>query len=551
MLPPIISASVRAAAKKQRFGETRGGKIGSVVMPSITYDAHLSCRGAFLLARVPSEAKAPLAWLCGGVLVMAVIFGGGTHAGFLGDVVIQISAIPLFAHSLWLGLDSGKVKQILLLLSGLLFCFFLVQLAPLPLAPQSFDGTLSAKGMETAIGASASAWFSLSATPQATWAVVASLIVPAAIFLAAIQLTDAQKLTISWLLLALGGVSLALGFLQAGKGAPGAGLHFYEVTNPTEAVGFFANRNHFATYLLVTLVLGAVWHLKVTDQILKTGALTSRSILWLAAAAVFLVAILAGLAMARSRAGIVLAMAALFGVLALVVRQRPSHKIHFKRSSAILGRLSIATLVFAALFAAQFGLGSILSRFNSDLADDLRATLATTTAATALQSLPFGTGLGSFVPVYATVEKEEAATFEYANRAHNDLAEVLLETGIMGLGLLVAFLFWFVRKTYSVWVAPIRTAHNFQITLQRSATLIILLLLAHSLVDYPLRTAALSSIFAFFCAVLAIDAPVTEEQFMEPKRRASVRKSPALQMTQGGKWGEELPWPEGWRRKDK
>ena len=135
-------------------------------------------------------------------------------------------------------------------------------------------------------------------TPQATWAAVASLIVPAAIFLAAIQLTNAQRLTISWLLLALGGVSLALGFLQAGKGA-GAALHFYEVTNPTEAVGFFANRNHFAAYLFVTLVLGAVWHLKVADQMLKTGALTSRSILWLAAAAVFLVAILAGLAMAR------------------------------------------------------------------------------------------------------------------------------------------------------------------------------------------------------------------------------------------------------------
>ena len=154
------------------------------------------------------------------------------------------------------------------------------------------------------------------------------------------------------------------------------------------------------------------------------------------------------------------------------------------------------------------------------------------------------------MPVYATVEKEEAATFEYANRAHNDLVEVLLETGLMGLGLLVAFLFWFAKRTYSVSAAPIRTDHNLQITLQRSATLIILLLLAHSLVDYPLRTTALSSILVFFCAVLANDAPVAKEKFMEPKRRASVRKSPALQTTQGGKWGEELPWPEGWRRKD-
>jgi O-antigen ligase len=525
--------------------EKEGG-VGSIV--TITCVPTLSRGGAFLLARAPFEAKAMLAWLCGSVLAMAVVLGGGTHAGFLGDVAIQITAIPLLAHALWLGLGSSKVRPVLLLIGSLFFCFISIQLVPLSLAPPSLHGTLPLKGMETVIGNPESAWYSLSAAPQATWAAVASLIVPAAIFLAAIQLTNAQRLTIYWLLLALGGVSLALGFLQAGKGA-GAALHFYEVTNPTEAVGFFANRNHFAAYLFVTLVLGAVWHLRVTHQMLKTSVLTSRSIFWLAAAAVFIVAILAGLAMARSRAGIILAMVAIFGIWALVARQRPLHGFRLKGSSAALGRLSIATLLFAALFAAQFGLGGILARFNSDLADDLRVTLASTTAATAFRSLPFGTGLGSFVPVYATVEKEEAAAFEYANRAHNDLAEILLETGIVGLGLLVAFLFWFVRRTYRVWTAPIRNDHNFQVTLQRSATLIILLLLAHSLVDYPLRTTALSSILVFFCAVLATDAPVAEQKFVEPKRRAPI-KSPASQTTQAEKWGEKLHWPEGWRRKD-
>jgi hypothetical protein len=44
---------------------------------------------------------------------------------------------------------------------------------------------------------------------------------------------------------------------------------------------------------------------------------------------------------------------------------------------------------------------------------------------------PFGTGLGTFLPVYATVEKDENVSFAFANRAHNDLAEVLLETGIL------------------------------------------------------------------------------------------------------------------------
>jgi hypothetical protein len=34
--------------------------------------------------------------------------------------------------------------------------------------------------------------------------------------------------------------------------------------------------------------------------------------------------------------------------------------------------------------------------------------------------------LGSFVPVYATVEKNDTLFQAFANRAHNDLAELLL-----------------------------------------------------------------------------------------------------------------------------
>ena len=64
--------------------------------------------------------------------------------------------------------------------------------------------------------------------------------------------------------------------------------------------------------------------------------------------------------------------------------------------------------------------------------EDLRFALNQTTFETAVKTLPFGTGLGSFVRVYATVEKKEDAFAGFANRAHNDAAELLLETGVLG-----------------------------------------------------------------------------------------------------------------------
>lgn len=36
-------------------------------------------------------------------------------------------------------------------------------------------------------------------------------------------------------------------------------LRFFEYTNPTEAVGFFANRNHFAALLYTVMLFAAVW----------------------------------------------------------------------------------------------------------------------------------------------------------------------------------------------------------------------------------------------------------------------------------------------------
>ena len=176
------------------------------------------------------------------------------------------------------------------------------------------------------------------------------------------------------------------------------------------------------------------------------------------------------------------------------------------------GRVSFAAALFAVLFAIQFGLGSMLSRFEGDPLEDLRFALNRTTFSTVLDTLPFGTGLGSFVRVYATVEKQQDVFTGFANRAHDDLAELLLETGFIGACLLLAFVAWYAMRSFRVWRTRETHGDAIEPMLERAASLIIGLLLLHSLVDYPLRTAALGAVFAFFCAILAVPAPADHER---------------------------------------
>ncbi len=491
-----------------------------------------------------------LAWLSGMVLILAVLLGGGTRAGFAGDVTVQLISVPLLVVSLWYFFEfqhlDERHRRVIIYSVCAVIAVIAFQILPLPFET-SIAGALTGASAIGFLG-QGSSWSPISKTPEATWAAAASLVVPVAIFFAGMQLSLRHRLLLTWLLLFIGGLSLLIGFAQMTQG-PSSGLRFYDVTNPKEAVGLFANRNHFAAHLYVTLVLAAVWYATTIHQTLRIGAWTSRSILWSTAAAVFLVSVVAGLAMARSRAGVILAIVALVGVILMVLRQRKHSGHDSVRERLTVARMSIAAVLFAILFAAQFGLGSIFSRFEADPLEDLRLPLASTTFETALRSLPFGTGLGSFVPVYANIEKGENVFAGYANRAHNDFAEILLEAGLFGLILVVAFLVWFFPKAYDVWLRRKFSGHDPQLLLQRASALIIFLLLAHSLVDYPLRTTALSSIFVFFCAVLATEAPKPNDETTTHKQRHFADRKAPLLVTPGEKWDADVRWPESWQKR--
>jgi len=444
----------------------------------------------------------------------------------------------------------------------------------------------------------AGSWRALSLTPEATWAAALSFLAPAAIFAAVAQLDAAARLRLNWLILALGSVALLLGFLQIAQG-PASDLRFFQITNPSEAVGFFANRNHFAAQLYVTLVFAAVWFISLTGSSLHRRAVATSRVLWFSAAAAFLIALAAGLAMARSRAGVILSMAAIVGIAAMVLASlgggakpvQASPAANSSRKKFGVRGIALATLGFAVLFAAQFGLHRVMTRFEADPLDDLRIPLTATTMQTVRQTLPFGTGLGSFVPVYASVEKSVDFFGGYANRAHNDYAEFLLEAGIPGALLMAIFFIWFLFRIYAIWLrkapdqhlpsaadlsasapssrimigSPATIANH--LLLQRAATIAVALVLAHSLADYPLRTTAMATIFAFACALLL---PAPEEAAGSGGRHHDRRREPPLPTpSQASRpqpsaqtssearhpnkwkpWGPDIQWPDEWKKKE-
>ena len=496
----------------------------------------------------PLEIPRPLFALCGAVLLLALLTGGGTHSGFLGDVAAEGLSIPLLLAALWpvFQENSECKRQTHIALIACIICIAIVfiQLLPLPFDVWAGRKVFLASGDETRFGNLRPAWSTLSLTPQATWAVAASLLVPLSVFASVMQLNHRQRMLLCWSILAVGAVSLFLGLFQVAQG-PESPFRLYSVTNPDEAVGFFANRNHFAAFLNVTLVLSGLWLAQTIEALLDRRGPGDSSFLWFAVAAASFVAIVAALAMTRSRAGVFLAILVLMGVVLMIFRHNRSNLLRVQlRHKKGMSRISLAIAVFAALFTLQFGLGRLLDRFQSDPMDDLRLPINVTTFTTAFQTLPFGTGLGSFVSVYAAVERPKDTTPGFVNRAHDDFAEFFLETGLIGVVLVAAFLVWFGRVLLAVWFKPRSDSAAYDALLASASSLIIIVLLLHSLVDYPLRTTALGALFAFFCGILA--APVAPDRQERPVPRHRTRQSSAEIMPIIPE-KDELPWPQGWQ----
>jgi O-antigen ligase len=434
--------------------------------------------------------------IAGSVIALSLVFGGGTAHGLWSDAVVQLASLLLLATALWCLYQMGVPphgKSAIILLAAVI-ALPLVQLLPLP--PGWWD-MLPGRGPIAAAYDSVGMtrpWLPLSLTQAATWRSALSLLPAAAIFIGTLCLDSNDRRRLVLMVLALVLLSIGLDFLQVISG-PHNSLHLYSLANEGHAAGFFANRNHNAALLYSAIPLAAAWGMGLTRRhphqrqwgMLLIGVLVAGSVL--------------GLVMTNSRAGIGLGFVSGMFSMAIIAVDRNRGVRRTRLLIAIGGNL------FALLVAFQLGFIALLQHIDAQSISDIRWPVAVITAHAALGYMPFGTGFGSFAPIFQSVEPRSLLASYYINHAHDDWLELWLEGGLPAVFLAAAFLLWFARRTWSAWRTTLPRVSRDISTLSRAGSIVIVLLLLHSTVDYPLRTTALNVLFALSAGLLI--APLT------------------------------------------
>lgn len=434
------------------------------------------------------------------LLVFSFAFGGASRMHALRLAIVELASLPLLALvglALLKWQDWRQHKLALGLLAGLT-ALPLIQLIPLP--PALWTALPGREPLQLALTLSGvkPGWTPLSLSPDQTWRSFLALIPPVAMFLAALRASDDLRRRLIYLALAATMVSIVLGVLQVAGG--GTAFYLWPAAYDGGMEGFFANRNHHATLFLAVVPFAAV---------LAGGALrrpSRRGQTTLLIGAVFIGLVIVAIGVVRSRAGVILIGPSL--VLSLLAawiaagRGRPG--------PAIFGIAAAVGLGVAVV--GVFALAPIMDRFDPNSPAEGRFENWPYVASAAQTYLPVGSGLGSFDPVYRSIEPLDRLDATYFNQAHNDYLEIWLETGWMGMALVLVFLAWWGRRSWACWRAPPSRVSD----LQRAASIAILMILIHSIGDYPLRTETIAVLLALFIAILEGAARPPEHQ---PTRR--------------------------------
>jgi len=437
---------------------------------------------------VPSLVKSSVA----PAYLLACLILGGSAQGIWQNTLLQLAGLGIIAWAAATGDEPlPKSAQALMLILIAAFVVVVLQLIPLPTS-------LWAHGLRMRIAEGYSLLgrpvpsLPLSLTPYASLSTLLAIIPPLAVFCAILRLGAFRASWLAAALLAGAVAGITLGALQVV--APGAASpwYLYHETNRGVAVGFFANANHMADLLVCGLpFIAALAAGGRSRNIQRYSAL----LIILAGAALLLVV---GIALNGSLAGYTLAVPAIAASILIVAPAQRSVRLPV----AIIAGLALVAAV-AAMASTSIGSSRIGQEASGSV--ESRQEILKTTGRAIRDTMPFGSGLGSFVKVYPLYESADHVTPEYVVHAHNDYAELTLELGLAGVLLIGVFLAWWTAAARAGW----RTGGGGPYA--RAASIASAVILVHSVVDFPLRTAAISATFAMCLALLINRRPAQRQ----------------------------------------
>ena len=294
------------------------------------------------------------------------------------------------------------------------------------------------------------------------------------------------------------------------------------IPHASQASGGFVNRNHLAGFLEITLAVGI--GLMISD-LENAGPLSWRRFVRDLAQVVlsrkaplriFLVVMVVGLVMTRSRMGNTAFFASLLvaGCVALALSR------HATRSTMLL----VASLVVMDIFiaGAWFGVEKTVQRIEQTTTQDVEERVDPSgQALTIFRDFPlFGSGAGTFYTAFSRYRSEDILPFY--DFVHNDYVQMLTDTGVIGLALIGLFA---LMALVAALLAQARRRDPLARGMGFSAVMGITALGIHSIVDFNLQIPANAFAFMLLLAFGWLSLYLGREGTSVGSRRARARPS--------------------------
>jgi O-antigen ligase len=192
--------------------------------------------------------------------------------------------------------------------------------------------------------------------------------------------------------------------------------------------------------------------------------------------------------LSRSRGGMLALVLEIVLFAALTLGKRRSPRI-------AVGSMAMCVLILALLIF--LGKGQVLGRLG-DLSPGIRLDMTKDSLRMFSKRPVGGWGLGTFPTVYPSYRSFYTNLF--VNEAHNDYAQLLVETGLLGFGLML----WFLVRLYRYGLP---TSRRWEFQWDGAVSLAALLgctgILLHSFVDFNLQIPANAALFYVLCGLAA------------------------------------------------
>lgn len=427
-------------------------------------------------------------WAISSLIVFTFLMGGSARPDAQSLIFLRpISFLWLGAGIFFLKREQIIAYKFLFVIAAYVTALAILHVIPLPPSIwQNLPGRELAVEAATATG-TLDMWRPLSLTPYTSWNAIFSLGVPLAALVWGVQLKFEHHRRVLILLIAIGLMSGVLGLLQSVSN-PNGPLYLYRITNNGAAVGLFANRNHQSLFLATLFpCLAAIISLDPSIGRKLKGHL------WAVALACALIVPL--ILVTGARVGVILGavgIASMFWLYRPLKSTVPEKRKHQGfRWDAVLG---VAGIIGVALLTLVMSRASSIQRLvESSPGEDVRFSMWQPIFEMAHKYSPFGSGNGSFADMYRVDEPNELLGLNYLNHAHNDLLEVYMTLGWPAILAVLLVACAIIVGIFKNLRSPVGSDNRG--ILVRLGLVLVSLMAAAELVDYPLRVPSLVMYF--------------------------------------------------------